>query len=152
MSAEEGTSGFSEQERAAMRRRAEELRAEKGGRKKADDLQDVLDAIAAMPDDQRAIAERIHAIVTRVAPQLYARTWYGFPAYAHGKDVVCFFKCAAKFDSRYNELGFNDVATLDSGAMWPSVFAIVEWNDTVADEVEQLVSRAVEGLPATPRR
>ena len=131
-----------------MRERADELRAQKGGRKKADDLQAALEAIAAMPDDQRLIAERIHSIVTSAAPQLNARTWYGFPAYAHGKDVVCFFKCAAKFDSRYNELGFNDVATLDSGAMWPSVFAIVEWNDTVAEKVEQLIDKAVEGLAA----
>lgn len=150
MSTEERRSGFSEQEREAMRRRADELRAEKGGRKKADDLQAALDAIAEMPDDQQLIAERIHATVTRVAPQLYAKTWYGFPAYAYGKDVVCFFKCAAKFDSRYNELGFNDVATLDSGAMWPTVYAIVEWNDTVAEEVEQLIETAVEGLPADP--
>jgi uncharacterized protein YdhG (YjbR/CyaY superfamily) len=140
------TDGFSTAERAAMKQRAEELKAEKGGRKKVDDLQAALDAIAEMPDDQRQIAERVHAIVTRVAPKLYPRTWYGFPAYAHGKDVVCFFKCAAKFDSRYNELGFTDVATLDDGPLWPSVFAIVDWNDAVAEKVERLVRKAVKGL------
>jgi hypothetical protein len=92
--------GFSEAERDAMKQRAEELRAERGGRKKSDNLQAALDAIAEMPDGDRVIAERIHAIVTRVAPHLLARTWYGMPAYADGKDVVCFFQAAAKFDAR----------------------------------------------------
>jgi len=137
------TDGFSESERAAMRQRAEELRAERGGGKKADALQAALDAIAQMPDGDRIIAERVHAIATRVAPHLLARTWYGMPAYADGKDVVCFFQGAAKFDARYATLGFNDAATLDDGAMWPVAFAIVEWTDAVAGRVEELVPTAV---------
>lgn len=135
--------GFSEQEREAMRQRAEELRAERGGRKKADGLQAALDAIAAMPDADRVLAERVHAVVGRVAPQLLARTWYGMPAYADGKDVVCFFQGAAKFDARYATLGFNDTARLDDGPMWPTAFALVEWTETVAEQVEDLVARAV---------
>ena len=133
--------GFSKAEREAMKQRAEELRAERGGRKKADDLQAVLDAIAVMPDDDRAIAERVHAIVTRVAPGLLARTWYGMPAYADGKDVVCFFQGAAKFEARYATVGFND--QLDEGDMWPVSYAIVNWTDAVEQRVEELVREAV---------
>jgi uncharacterized protein YdhG (YjbR/CyaY superfamily) len=140
--------GFSDAEREAMKQRAEELRAERGGRKKADALQAALDAIAEMPDGDRVIAERVHAIVTRVAPQLLARTWYGMPAYADGKDVVCFFQGAAKFDARYATIGFNDRAQLDDGAMWPVSFAIVDWTDEVEARVEELVRTAV----GPPRR
>ena len=135
--------GFSKAEREAMKQRAEELRAERGGRKKADDLQATLDAIAEMPDEDRAIAERVHAIVSRVAPELRARTWYGMPAYADGKDVVCFFQGAAKFDARYATIGFNDRAQLDDGDLWPVSFAIVAWTDAVEARVEELVRRAV---------
>ena len=135
--------GFSDAEREAMRQRAEELRAERGGRKKADDLQAALDAIAAMPDADRVVAERVHATVTRLAPHLLARTWYGMPAYADGKDVICFFQAASKFDVRYATLGFNDGARLDDGDMWPVTFAIVAWTDAVAERVEELVRAAV---------
>ena len=135
--------GFSAAEREAMRQRAEELRAERGGRKKADDLQAALDAIAEMPDDDRAIAERIHAIVTRAAPHLLARTWYGMPAYADGKKVVCFFQAAAKFDVRYPTFSFSDAARLDDGDMWPVSFAIANWSDAVAERVEASVRTAV---------
>lgn len=136
--------GFSQAEREAMKQRAEELRAERGGRKKADNLQAALDAIADMPEHDRAIAERVHAIVTRVAPQLLARTWYGMPAYADGKDVVCFLQAAAKFEARYATLGFDDSARLDDGDMWPVAFAIVAWTDEVQERVEELVRRAVD--------
>jgi uncharacterized protein YdhG (YjbR/CyaY superfamily) len=136
--------GFSAAEREAMKQRAEELRAGRGGRKKADDLQAALDAIAAMPEGDRVIAERIHAIVTRIAPHLLARTWYGMPAYADGKDVVCFFQAAAKFDARYATLGFNDSARLDDGDLWPVTFAIVAWNDAVEERVASLVQAAVD--------
>jgi uncharacterized protein YdhG (YjbR/CyaY superfamily) len=135
--------GFSKAEREAMKQRAEELRAERGGRKKADNLQAALDAIAEMPDADRAIAERVHAIVTRVAPELLPRTWYGMPAYAAGKDVVCFFQGAAKFDARYATLGFNDRAQLDEGDMWPVSFALINWTDALEGAVEELVRRAV---------
>lgn len=134
--------GFSEAEREAMRQRAEELRAERGGRKKAEGLQAALDAIAAMPDADRVLAERVHATVGRVAPHLLPRTWYGMPAYAHGKDVVCFFQGAAKFEARYATLGFNDAARLDDGPMWPVAFAMVAWTPAVAEQVEDLVRRA----------
>lgn len=135
--------GFSEAEREAMRQRAEELRVERGGGKKADALQAALDAIAEMPDADRLIAERVHVIVTRAAPHLLARTWYGMPAYADGKNVVCFFQGAAKFDTRYATLGFNDSARLDDGDMWPVAFAIVGWTDAVSARVEELVRGAV---------
>jgi uncharacterized protein YdhG (YjbR/CyaY superfamily) len=135
--------GFSTAEREAMKQRAAELRAERGGRKKADDLRAALAAIAEMPDSDRAIAERFHAIVTRVAPHLLARTWYGMPAYAEGKDVVCFFQGAAKFDTRYATIGFNDAARLDDGDMWAVTFAIDDWTDAVQERVEQLVRSAV---------
>lgn len=135
--------GFTAAEREAMKQRAEELRAERGGRKKADDLQATLDAIAQMPDDDRRIAERVHAIVTREAPELLARTWYGMPAYADGKDVVCFFQARAKFGARYATLGFNDRARLDEGDMWPVAFAIIDWTDAVEERVGELVRRAV---------
>ena len=135
--------GFSAAEREAMRQRAEELRAERGGGKKADALQAALDAIASMPEADRVIAERVHATVTRVAPHLLARTWYGMPAYADGKHVVCFFQGAGKFDARYATLGFNDSARLDDGDMWPVAFAIVAWTDAVAQRVEALVRGAL---------
>lgn len=138
----EASSGFSDAEREAMRQRAEELRAGRGGRKKADDLQAALDAIAEMPDRDRQIAERVHAIVMEVAPRLLAKTWYGMPAYADGKEVVCFFQSADKFEARYATFGFNDAATLDDGAMWPTSFAIVEWTDAVGEKVEELVKAA----------
>lgn len=135
--------GFTQAEREAMKQRAGELRAERGGRKKADNLQAVLDAIAEMPAGDRAIAERVHAIVIRVAPGLLPRTWYGMPAYADGKDIVCFFQGAAKFDARYATLGFNDRAQLDDGDMWSVSFAIINWTDAVEERVEELVRRAV---------
>ena len=135
--------GFSKAERDAMKRRADELRAERGGRKKADNLQAVLDAIAEMPDDDRTIAERVHALVTRVAPDLLPRTWYGMPAYADDKHVVCYFKAAVKFETRYAQFGFEDPARLDDGDMWPVVFAIVNWTDSVEKQVEELVRSAI---------
>lgn len=135
--------GFSDTEREAMKQRAEELRAERGGRKKADDLRAALDVIAAMPAADRVIAERIHATVTRIAPHLLAKTWYGMPAYADGKEVICFFQAAAKFDARYATLGFNDGARLDDGDLWPVTFAIVAWTEAVAERVDELVRAAV---------
>lgn len=135
--------GFSGAEREAMRQRAEELRAERGGRKKAEGLQAALEAIDEMSDGDRAIAQRVHATVTRIAPHLLPRTWYGMPAYADGKQVVCFFQGAAKFDARYATLGFNDPARLDDGDMWPVAFALVGWSEDVQGRVEELVRRAV---------
>ena len=136
--------GFSEAERAAMKARAEELKAQgRGGQKKAENERAVLDAIAEMPDADRSLAERIHALVTANAPGLLPKTWYGMPAYANadGK-VVCFFKAAAKFDGRYAVLGFEDAASLDEPPMWPVVFAIVEWTPAVEKKVAALVKTA----------
>jgi uncharacterized protein YdhG (YjbR/CyaY superfamily) len=140
-----GSDGFSEAERAAMKERAQELKAQgRSGQKKADNEKAVLDAIAEMPDADRTLAERIHALVTANAPDLLPKTWYGMPAYANadGK-VVCFFKAASKFDGRYATLGFEDAATIDEHPMWPVVFAIVEWTPAVEKKVGALIETAV---------
>jgi uncharacterized protein YdhG (YjbR/CyaY superfamily) len=140
-----GSGGFSAQERAAMKARAAELRAEgKKGAKKADELQATLDAIAKMAPQDRAIAERVHATVTTTAPQLSPKTWYGMPAYANadGK-VVIYFRDAGKFNERYSNLGFQDTAKLDDGDMWPIMFAVHNWTATVEKKVVQLVKAAV---------
>lgn len=137
--------GFSAAERDAMAQRAAELRAEgTKGAKKADALQAVLDRIADMAPADRVLAERVHATVTAHAPGLAPKTWYGMPAYANaaGK-VVVFFQDAGKFDARYATLGFNDSATLDDGDMWPTAFALVDWNPTVESKVADLVRSAV---------
>jgi uncharacterized protein YdhG (YjbR/CyaY superfamily) len=140
-----GSDGFSEAERAAMRERAQELKAQgRGGQKKAENERAVLDAIAEMPDADRVLAERLHALVTANAPGLLPKTWYGMPAYANtDSKVVCFFKAAAKFEGRYAVLGFEDAARLDDRPMWPVVFAIVEWTPAVEKKVVALVKAAV---------
>jgi uncharacterized protein YdhG (YjbR/CyaY superfamily) len=137
--------GFSADERAAMKQRAAELRAEgKKGAKKADGLQAVLDSIAAMAPEDRAIAERMHATVLSAAPGLSPKTWYGMPAYADddGK-VVVFFKDAGKFKTRYSTLGFEEAANLDDGPMWPTSYALTAWNPAVEKRVVELVKTAV---------
>ncbi|WP_372697105.1 iron chaperone [Arthrobacter sp. JSM 101049] len=110
---------FSDDERAAMKERSQELK-KTSKVSKSDGTQDVLDKIAAMAEPDRGMAERIHEIVTDSAPELAPRTWYGMPAYAKGKDVIVFFQDAAKFKARHSTLGFSDKAALDDGAMWPS--------------------------------
>lgn len=140
-----GSDGFSAAERAAMKARAQELKAQgRSGAKKADNERAVLDAIAEMPGPDRVLAERIHALVTSTAPDLLPRTWYGMPAYARpdGK-LICFFKAAAKFDGRYAVLGFEDNAQLDKPPIWPVVFAITEWTPAVEKQVKSLVKTAV---------
>ncbi len=137
--------GFSAEERAAMKQRAAELRAEgKKGAKKADALQAVLDSIAAMAPDDRALAERVHATVTATAPALSPKTWYGMPAYANedGK-VVLFFKDAGKFKSRYATLGFEEAANLDDGPMWPTSFALTELTPAEEKKIAALVEKAL---------
>ncbi len=136
--------GFTEEERAAIKERARELKAAgRSGRKKADDEQAVLDKIAEMPDADRALAERVHAVITATAPDLAPKTWYGMPAYAKDGKVVCFLQASAKFSTRYSTLGFNDSARLDDGAMWPTAFALVEWTPSVEARVVELVTAAV---------
>ena len=137
--------GFSAEERAAMKARADELRAEgRGGAKKAEGLQAVLDSIAKMTAEDRAIAERVHVTVTDAAPDLVPKTWYGMPAYANadGK-VVLAFKNAGKFGQRYSTLEFQDSAQLDDGDMWPVGFALTAWTPAVEKKVAELVKAAV---------
>jgi uncharacterized protein YdhG (YjbR/CyaY superfamily) len=136
--------GFSPEERAAMKERAAELRAEgKKGAKQADGLQAVLDKIAEMAPEDRALAERVHVTVTAHAPELSPRTWYGMPAYtnADGK-VVVFFQDAGKFSYRYSTLGFQDSANLDDGDLWPVSFALRKWSPAVEKKVIELVRAA----------
>ncbi len=137
--------GFSAEERAAMKERAEELRAEgKKGTKKADGLQAVLDRIAEMAPEDRALAERVHVAVTEAAPGLSPKTWYGMPAYANedGK-IVVFFQDAGKFKYRYSTLGFQDAANLDDGDMWPASYALQNWSPAVEKRVVALVKAAI---------
>ncbi|HEV7204254.1 MAG TPA: hypothetical protein VGN18_06555 [Jatrophihabitans sp.] len=139
------TEGFTAEERAAMKQRAEELRAEgKKGARKADGLQDLLDRVAQMDPDDRALAERVHVTITAAAPGLTPKTWYGMPAYANddGK-VVVFFQDSGKFKYRYSTLGFQDAANLDDGDMWPASFALLNWSPAAANRVAELVTRAV---------
>ena len=136
--------GFSAAERAAIKQRADEMRAEgKKGAKKADGLSALLDAIAAMAPADRALAERVHVTVTATAPTLAAKTWYGMPAYANenGK-VVVFFQDAGKFKYRYSTLGFQEDAQLDEGSMWPVSYALLEWTPAVEKKVVALVRAA----------
>src|SRR6186713_3032352 len=138
-------SGFSADERAAMKERAAELRAEgKKGAKKADGLQALLDSIAQMDPEDRALAERVHVTVTTTAPELLPKTWYGMPAYtnADGK-VIVFFQNSGKFDYRYSTLGFQDTANLDDGDMWATSYALMKWSPEVEKKVVELVKAAV---------
>lgn len=137
------STGFSAAEKAAMAERAEELRAQRGGKKKADALQDLMEKIEAMPEQDRALAVAVHQIVTEVAPELEPRTWYGMPAYARGKDVLVFLQVSSKFDVRYTTLGFNESAALDDGPMWPTAYALTALNDDVRTRIADLVRRAV---------
>jgi uncharacterized protein YdhG (YjbR/CyaY superfamily) len=137
--------GFSAQELAAMKQRAAELRAEgKKGAKKADGLQEVLDRIAQMAPDDRALAERVHVMVTANAPQLTPKTWYGMPAYANadGK-IVVFYQDSGKFNYRYSTLGFQDTANLDDGDLWPVAYALQQWSPAVEKKVIELVKAAI---------
>lgn len=135
---------FSDFELAAMKQRAKELKAEeKTANKRAQGEAALQETIAAMPESDRVIAERIHQIVTEVAPQLLPKTWYGMPAYANADgQVVCFFQAAAKFEARYASLGFNDSALLDNGNMWPTAFAITKLTAAEENVIKALVKKA----------
>ncbi len=135
---------FTDEERSAMKTRAQELKAEaRANKNKADGESDVLAKIAEMPEPERAMAERLHAIIKASAPDLASKTWYGMPAYTKDGKIVCFFQSAQKFNTRYATFGFNDTANLDEGAMWPVAFALKEL--TAADEarISALVKKAV---------
>ena len=139
--------GFTEDERAAMKEHAKEMKASarRSGSKtaQADAEADVLAKITEMADPDRVIAERLHAIIKDTAPELAPRTYYGMPAYAKDGKVVCFFKPAQKFKVRYAELGFNDPAKLDDGAMWPTAYALTELTSDVEARIAELVKKAV---------
>jgi uncharacterized protein YdhG (YjbR/CyaY superfamily) len=131
--------GFTAEERAAMKERAKELKAVAD---KAEGESDVLAKIAEMTDSDRAMAERIHAIIKANAPALSPKTWYGMPAYARDGKVVCFFQPAQKFNTRYSTFGFNDTANLDEGAMWPVAFALKELTPAEEARIVALVKKA----------
>jgi uncharacterized protein YdhG (YjbR/CyaY superfamily) len=133
------TDGFTADERAAMKERAREVR--RGS--KADGESDVLAKIAELPDPDRAMAERLHALVKEHAPDLTPRTWYGMPAYARDGEVVCHFQSAAKFKSRYATLGFSDRASLDDGALWPVAYALTELTAAVEERIVALLQKSV---------
>ncbi len=135
--------GFSAEERAAMKARAQELKAEaRANKNRAEGERAVLEAIAAMQEPDRAMAERLHEIVLTSAPDLWPKTWYGMPAYAKDGKVVCFFQGADKFKARYATFGFSDEANLDEGAMWPTSFALRELTTSVEAKIRALVRRA----------
>ena len=134
------SSGLSAEERAAMKERLRELKAEKS---KADGESDLLAKLAEMPKADRELGERLHAIVTASAPELVPKTWYGMPAYAKDGKVVCFFKAASKFDERYATFGFNDTANLEDGAMWPVVFGLTKLTAVEEKKIAALVKKAV---------
>jgi uncharacterized protein YdhG (YjbR/CyaY superfamily) len=138
------SAGFSDEERAAMKERAKELKAEgRRGRVKADGESAVLAKLAEMPEPDRAMAERLHALVKASTPALSPRTWYGMPAYAKDGKVVCYFTPASKFKERYATFGFNETANLDEGAMWPTSFALKELTPDVEARIAALVKKAV---------
>jgi uncharacterized protein YdhG (YjbR/CyaY superfamily) len=138
-------SGFSAEEKAAVKQRAQELKAEasRGARSKMDGESDVLAKIAEMADPDRQMAQRLHELVKAGAPGLSPKTWYGMPAYALDGKVICFFQDARRFKSRYATLGFSDAAKLDEGDMWPTSFALKELTPAVEERVEALIKRAV---------
>lgn len=140
--------GFTADERAAMKERAAELRAEakraKGAAKAEAELNDLLEAIAKLPDaGDRALSTRLHELIMAAAPQLAPRTWYGMPAYALDGKVLCFVQPASKFDTRYTTLGFNDTAQLDDGSMWAASFAVMSIGPAEEQRITELVRRAV---------
>jgi uncharacterized protein YdhG (YjbR/CyaY superfamily) len=136
--------GLTDEERAAMKERVQELKAEaRGAKSKADGERDVLAKIAEMPEPDRVMAERLHAIVKASAPGLSPKTWYGMPAYAKDGKVVCYFQSADKFKARYATFGFNDTANLDDGAMWPTSFALKELTAKDEAKIRALVRKAV---------
>ena len=136
--------GFTDEERAAMKERAKELKAEERANKdRAEGEKALLAKIAEMPKPDRAMAERLHEIIKASAPALSPKTWYGMPAYARDGKIVCFFQAAAKFKSRYATLGFNDEANLDEGNMWPTAFALKKLTAAEEAKIRKVVKKAV---------
>ena len=143
-SAKKGAQGFTDEERAAMKERAKELKAEaRANTNRAEGESDVLAKIAELPEPERAMATRLHALITASAPVLAPRLWYGMPAYTKDGKVVCFFQSAQKFNTRYATLGFSDTANLDAGTMWPTAFALTELGAAEEARIGALVKQAV---------
>ena len=136
-------SDWSDEEKAAMKERANELKAEKSNRTKASDEQAVMDKIGEMPDGEREIAARLHEMIREEFPDLYPKTWYGMPAYQMEGKTLVFFQSAHRFGSRYNTLGFNDIAKLDDGAFWPTSFALRELDAKVEARICELIRKAI---------
>ena len=140
-----GTQGFTDEERAAMKERAKELKAEaRANKNKAEGESDVLAKIAEMPESDRTMATRLHEIIKASAPFLSPKTWYGMPAYAKDGKIGCFFQSAQKFNTRYATLGFSDTAQLDEGAMWPTAFALMELTAAEEERISALMKKAVD--------
>jgi uncharacterized protein YdhG (YjbR/CyaY superfamily) len=138
------SAGWTDEEKAAMKARAQELKAEaRANKNKAEGESAVLAAIAKMPEPDRTMAKRLHAIIKASAPSLWPKTWYGMPAYAKDGKVVCFFTAASKYQSRYASFGFNDTANLDEGAMWSTSFALKELTAAEEARISALVKKAV---------
>lgn len=141
---EKKSRSFADEERAAMKERAKELKAEaRANKSRAEGENDVLAKIAEMQEPDRTMAMRLHEIIKACAPVLAPKTWYGMPAYAKDGKIVCFFQTAQKFNTRYATLGFNDTAHLDEGAMWPTAFALTELNEATEARISELVKKAV---------
>jgi uncharacterized protein YdhG (YjbR/CyaY superfamily) len=139
------STGFTDEEKGAMRNRAQELRAEaRANKNKEEGESAALAAIAALPAQDRALAERLHALITASVPALSPKTWYGMPAYVNRDgQIVCHFQSAEKFKTRYATLGFSDKANLDDGALWPVAFALAEWTEAVEAQIAALVKQAI---------
>ena len=136
--------GFADEERAAMKARARELKEEaRANKNRAEGESEVLAKIAELPEPEQVMARRIHEIITASAPVLMPKTWYGMPAYARDGKIVCFFQSAQKFNTRYATLGFNDTANLDEGTMWPTAFALTELTEACEERISMLVKKAV---------
>lgn len=136
-------SDWSDEEKAAMKERAKELRAEKSKRSKASDEQAVMDKIAEMPEAERAIATRLHEMIREEYPDLKAKTWYGMPAYQLDGKTLIFFQSAHKFGSRYNTIGFSDTARLDDGDFWATSFALIKLDSKVEAKIRELITKAI---------
>ena len=136
-------SDWSDDEKAAMKERAKELKAEKANRSKANDEQSVMDKIAEMPESEKFIAQRLHQMIKEEFSELYAKTWYGMPAFQLDGKTLVFFQSSHRFGSRYSTLGFSDTAKLDDGALWSTSFALVEMNSMVESKVRDLIRKAI---------
>jgi uncharacterized protein YdhG (YjbR/CyaY superfamily) len=143
-SSKTSSKGFSAEERAAMKERAKELKAEERANKnRAAGEKDVLTKIAELPETERAIATRLHEIISANAPELAPRLWYGMPAYTRDDKVLCFFQSAQKFNTRYSTLGFNDTANLDDGTMWPTAYGLMDLSAADEERITALIKKAI---------